>query len=97
MYGETYGSEMGVFLILVLLFYVLFIVVCVGLTLLIWCRIFARAGFHWALGLPLIVPIANIVMPFYLAFAEWPVLRQLKDLQNRPAAPPPQAAANPGL
>jgi len=35
-----------------------------------------KAGFHGALSLLMLVPIANIVLPFVLAFAEWPALRE---------------------
>ena len=34
-----------------------------------------KAGFPGALSLLLLVPVANIIFPFYLAFAEWPALR----------------------
>ena len=69
-----------------ILFWLMIVAVSIAVTLLIWCRLFHRAGFHWAMGLLMLVPIANIIMPFYLAFAEWPVLRQLKALQSRPPA-----------
>ena len=36
------------------------------------CR---KAGFPGALSLLMLVPVANIVLPFFLAFAEWPVLK----------------------
>jgi hypothetical protein len=38
-------------------------------------KICTKAGFPGALSLLMIVPIANIVLPFYIAFAEWPTLR----------------------
>jgi len=37
-------------------------------------RICSKAGFPGALGLLMVVPIANVVLPLYLAFAEWPSL-----------------------
>lgn len=46
-----------------------------------YCKIFSRAGYCWALGLLTLVPIANIIVPFILAFGDWPVLKQ---------PPPPQ-------
>ena len=58
-----------------------------ALQILIYCKIFSKAGFSWALGLLVLVPIANIIIFFYLAFADWPVqkeLRSLKALQNAP-------------
>ena len=35
-----------------------------------------KAGFAPALSLLMVVPIANVVLPFYIAFAEWPAHRQ---------------------
>jgi hypothetical protein len=35
----------------------------------------------------MLVPIANIIMPFFLAFADWPVqkeVRQLRQQQEKP-------------
>jgi hypothetical protein len=34
-----------------------------------------KAGFHGAMSLLMLVPVANIVLPFILAFSEWPALR----------------------
>ena len=38
-------------------------------------KICSKAGFSGALGLLMIIPIVNIILPLYLAFAEWPALR----------------------
>lgn len=38
-------------------------------------RICSRLGFPGALGLLMFVPVANIILLFFIAFAEWPVLR----------------------
>lgn len=35
-------------------------------------RIFKKAGYHGALGLLMIVPVVNLVMILFLAFAKWP-------------------------
>lgn len=48
----------------------------VGLTVVPFWKICTRAGFSGALSLLMLVPIANIILPFYLAFAEWPALKQ---------------------
>lgn len=42
-------------------------------------KICSKAGFHGALSLLLLVPIANVVLPFYIAFAEWPALRNQQE------------------
>ena len=49
----------------------------------IFCRVFSKAGYSWALGLLMMVPIANIIMPFVLAFGDWPICRELRQLRER--------------
>ena len=46
--------------------------------LIIWpfWRIFTKAGFNGALSLLMLVPLVNLVMIFFLAFAEWPALKE---------------------
>ena len=40
-------------------------------------KIFSKAGFSGWLSITMIIPLLNIVMLFYLAFAEWPALKKL--------------------
>lgn len=61
----------------------------------VYWRIFAKAGYSGALGLLMFVPIANIVMLCILAFGEWPIYRELNYLRQmaargQPYQPPPQ-------
>jgi hypothetical protein len=37
--------------------------------------IFSKAGFPGWLALTMLVPVLNVAMLFYLAFAEWPIHR----------------------
>ena len=39
-------------------------------------RIFKKAGFAPALSLLMFVPLLNVIMLFFLAFAEWPALKK---------------------
>ena len=49
-----------------------------------FCKIFSKAGYSWALGLLMLVPIANVIMIFfYLAFAEWPIQRELRSYKQQ--------------
>jgi hypothetical protein len=69
------------------IFAILFALIVVIIKVLIFCKIFSKAGYSWALGLLMLVPIANIIMPFVLAFADWPIqkeLRLLKQQQEKP-------------
>jgi len=71
-----------VFLPLVIMFGVLMAIGIVIVKALICCKVFAKAGYCWALGLLMFVPIANIIMAFVLAFGEWPIHRQLRRLEQ---------------
>ncbi len=78
------------FSIILLLVWLVFFVVGTAIALIIWCKLFSKAGYHWALGLLVLVPIANLVVCFYLAFADWPILKELRQLrqQQSPNNPP---------
>ena len=49
---------------------------------LICCKIFAKAGYCWALSLLMLVPIADIIMAFVLAFGDWPINKELRLLKK---------------
>jgi len=50
------------------------VLVILAIKLLICCKIFAKAGYSWALGLLMLIPIVNIIMAFFLAVADAPKL-----------------------
>ena len=66
-----------------MLFFLFIALLITILSVWIYCRIFSKAGFCWALGLLMFVPIANIIMLFVLAFVDWPVLRELRMLKQQ--------------
>ncbi|MFB0553122.1 MAG: hypothetical protein ACETWQ_07385 [Phycisphaerae bacterium] len=71
------------------IFAIFLALIVVAIKVLIFCKIFSKAGYCWALGLLMLVPIVNIIMPFVLAFADWPIqkeLRLLKQQQEKPRA-----------
>jgi hypothetical protein len=57
--------------------------IALAIKALIFCKIFSKAGYSWALGFLILVPIANIIMAFYLAFADWPVQKELRQLKQQ--------------
>ena len=81
--GEGVAVLSGCFLVFVILFSLL----VTGLTVWAYCRIFGKAGFSWALGLQKLIPIANIIMLFVLAFAEWPIERELQQMRQVQSGP----------
>lgn len=55
-----------------------FVLMVVLLILPLW-KVSSKAGFPGVLSLLILIPVANIVFLYVLAFAEWPALRALKD------------------
>jgi hypothetical protein len=75
------------FIAILIAFGILMGLIVLIIKILIFCKIFSKAGYCWALGLLMLVPIANIIMPFVLAFGDWPIhkeLRLLKQQQEKP-------------
>ena len=74
-----------------------FIAVCVlvgliatAVTILVYCKIFSKAGYHWAMGLIALVPLGNLILLLILAFGQWPIHRELQALRHTQMAPPPE-------
>jgi hypothetical protein len=66
----------------------LLLLVIIGLFVILpYWKIFSKAGFSGWWSLTLIIPILNFVILFYLAFAEWPVHRELRRLQQLSTGP----------
>lgn len=53
-----------------------------------FCRIFSKAGYHWAFGLLMLVPLGNLFVPLYLAFSDWPIFRQSYRVDPASGVPP---------
>lgn len=73
----------GLFLVSVIVLAVFLSLLVMAVKVLITCKIFGKAGYHWALGFLILVPIVNIIIPFYLAFADWPVHKELRASRQR--------------
>ena len=54
----------------------LMIVVASALPVIAFWKICSKAGFPPALSLLMIVPVANIVLPLYVGFTDWPVFKK---------------------
>jgi len=66
----------------VLLILTIGVISSVVLLLIPYWRIFEKAGFPPALSLLMLIPIVNIGMIYYLAFAEWPSLKQGQQVKD---------------
>jgi len=49
----------------------------------LFCLIFRKAGYSWALGLLMLVPLVNIVMFVLLALGRWPIEDRLDKARGR--------------
>ena len=74
------NAAFGAIFTIIMIFFVLILTV---IQILAFCKIFSKAGFSWALGLLMLVPIANIIMFFFLAFADWPIQRELRSYKQQ--------------
>jgi hypothetical protein len=54
--------------------FIIFLAVYLLITFSGW-RIFKRAGFHGAYGLLFLLPALNLVALIYLAYRDWPVVK----------------------
>jgi len=50
--------------------------------IIIWWRIFSKAGYSGARSLLLFIPIVNLIIIIMLAFSEWPIQSELKQLRQ---------------
>lgn len=57
--------------------------VVIVLSIVIWWRIFAKAGYSGAMGLLMFIPIANIIALLILAFGQWPIEEEIQRLRGR--------------
>jgi len=42
-------------------------------------KIFTKAGYPGVLSLVMFVPLVNIILIYYFAFAKWPAIKETKD------------------
>jgi hypothetical protein len=62
-------SELFLILIVIFFFAIVFLLIP-------YWRIFKKAGFSPALSLLMLIPLINVALLYYLAFTEWPSLKQ---------------------
>ena len=53
----------------------------------VWYRILGKTGHSGWLGLLMLVPVANLILVLVLAFGEWPIHRELRELKERVPLP----------
>jgi hypothetical protein len=90
--GQGLAALLGAGLIIYLVISLVLLVFAV----IVWWKIFSKAGYSGAMGLLMFVPIANLIVLLMLAFGEWPIMRELKALrQNQARGPMPMYSGQP--
>jgi hypothetical protein len=79
------GPE-SVFVALLIAFTVFVSLIILAIKIFIFCKIFSKAGYSWALGLLMLVPIANIIMFFFIGLADWPIRKELRRMKQQTPA-----------
>jgi glucan phosphoethanolaminetransferase (alkaline phosphatase superfamily) len=82
-FGNSGEYVPSVFIVIFITLGILLALLVTIIKILIYCKVFSKAGYHWALGLLMLVPIANIIMPFVLAFGDWPIQKELRLLKQQ--------------
>ena len=67
----------------IILFSAIFGLAAIIFSVVIYWKIFSKAGYSGAMGLLMFVPIANIVVLCILAFGEWPIYKELNYLRQQ--------------
>lgn len=73
----------------------LIMIVSIVFAVIVWWRIFSKAGYSGAMSLLMFVPIANLIILCVLAFGEWPIYRELNQYRQMRNQQYPQSQGNP--
>jgi hypothetical protein len=84
---DIYSMEPAMFILPVIVFLFMIIANTAVVVIPFWF-IFKKAGFSGALALLMLVPVANLVMLFVLAFAQWPALDKKRPIMSQNYDPP---------
>ena|SRR6266498_2465107 len=66
-----------------LLFILGFTIIMIIVAVVIWWKIFSKAGYSGAMGLLMFIPIVNLIVLLILAFGEWPIQREVQMLRQQ--------------
>lgn len=66
----------GIFPLMIFLIIIPFVLFVIALKVIAFWKICSRVGFNGALGLLMLVPFGDIILPLYVAFAKWPDVKQ---------------------
>jgi len=59
----------------------LFLLLVMVIPLAAYCKTWAKAGYSWAWGLTMLIPVANLIWFCVLGFGKWPIEAELERLK----------------
>ena len=68
----------GAMQLILILFIVFIVLTFTAIKVFSFCRIFSKAGYSWAFGLLMLLPLSEVVIPLILALIDWPVCKKLR-------------------
>jgi len=74
----AFSRVAGPMQLMLILFITFIVLVFTAIKVFSFCRIFSKAGYSWAFGLLMLLPLSEIVIPLVLALIEWPVCKELR-------------------
>jgi len=80
---RCFEGAIPVFMVIFILIWAVITLAITVLMVVAYCKIFKKTGYHWAFGLLILVPIANVIIPLVLAFIEWPIEKRLRQLEKQ--------------
>jgi uncharacterized membrane protein YhaH (DUF805 family) len=81
--SNNYSEMFPLFFILSIIFAAFIFLTVTFIKVLLYCKILSKAGYCWALGLLTLIPVVGVIMAFFLAFADWPVCRELRSFKQQ--------------
>jgi hypothetical protein len=72
--------------IILILFITCILLMFTAIKVFSFCKIFSKAGYSWAFGLLMLLPMSELIIPLILAFMDWPVCKELRLLKQKPSS-----------
>ena len=78
---ESFGLDAATIATLLAVMSILYFI-AIAINVLVYCKIFSKTGHGWTFGLLAAIPGANLILLCVVAFSDWPILKELRQLKN---------------